>query len=143
MLPASTMFCVVILQIFIRLEGLGAVVKQQLMQDRSFNVTQLVNMLQQLKIPTKPSEHVHVELLVRVQSKVVLVHHANESTLNTLFKGENRQINYAFFTRGETDGMERSSFGTADTALASKILHILWNLQCINLFTRAHQLSLP
>lgn len=97
-LPAGMMFCVVALQIFIRLEGLGAVIKQQLMQDRSFNVTQLVTMLQQLKIPTKPSEHVHVELLVRVQSKVVLVHHANETTLNTLFKGENRQINYTFVT---------------------------------------------
>ena len=96
------MFCVVTLQIFVRLEGLGAVIKQQLMQDRSFNVTQLVTMLQQLKIPTKPAEHVHVELLVRVQSKVVLVHHANASTLNTLFKGENRQIDYAFFTQGET-----------------------------------------
>jgi len=91
-------FSVVALQIFIRLEGLGAVIKQQLMQDRSFNVTQLVTMLQQLKIPTKPSEPVHVELLVRVQNKVVLVHHANESTLNTLFKGENRQINYTFVT---------------------------------------------
>ena len=100
-------------------------------------------MLQQLKIPTKPSEHVHVELLVRVQSKVVLVHHANESTFNTLFKGENRQINYAFVTWGETDGMEQSSSGTANTVLASKIPHILQNLQHINLFTRAHHLSLP
>ena len=98
MLPAGMMFCVVTLQIFIRLEGLGAVIKRQLMQNRSFNITQLVTMLQQLKIPTKPSGHVHVELLVRVQSKVVLVHHANESTLNTLFKGENRQINYAIVT---------------------------------------------
>ena len=98
MLPAGMIFSVVALQIFIRLEGLGAVIKQQLMQDRSFNVTQLVTMLQQLKIPTKPSEPVHVELLVRVQNKVVLVHHANESTLNTLFKGENRQINYTFVT---------------------------------------------
>jgi hypothetical protein len=98
MLPAGMMFCVVTLQIFIRLEGLGAAIKQQLMQDRSFNVTQLVTMLQQLKIPTKTSEPVHVELLVRVQSKVVLVHHANESTLNTLFKGENRQINYTLVT---------------------------------------------
>jgi len=143
MLPAGMMFCVVTLQIFIRLEGLGAVIKQQLMQDRSFNVTQLVTMLQQLKIPTKPSEHVHVELLVRVQSKVVLVHHANESTLNTLFKGEHGEINYEFVTRRETDGMERSSSGTANTVLASEIPHILQNLQHINLFTRAHQLSLP
>jgi hypothetical protein len=109
MLPADMMLCVVTLQIFIRLEGLGAVIKQQLMQDRSFNVTQLVAMLQKLHIPTKPSEPVHVELLVRVQNKVVLVHHANESTLNTLFKGENRQINYTFFTCEETDAMERSS----------------------------------
>jgi hypothetical protein len=104
MLAADVALCVVILQVFIRLEGLGDVIKQQLMQARSFSVTQLVTMLQQLKIPTKPSEPVHVELLVKMQSKVVLVHHANESTLNTLFKGENRQINYAFVTPGETDG---------------------------------------
>jgi len=143
MLQAGMTFCVVTLQMFIRLEGLGAVIKQQLMQDRSFNVTQLITMLQQLKIPTKPSEHVHVELLVRVQSKVVPVHHANESTLNTLFKGENRQINYAFVTREETDGMEQGSSGMANTVLASKIPHILQNLQHINLFTRTHQLSLP
>lgn len=102
------MLCVVTLQIFIRLEGLGAVIKQQLMQDRSFNVTQLVTVLQQLKMSTKPSEPVHLELLVRVQRKVVLVHHANESTLNTFFRGEDRQISCKLVTGGETDGMEQS-----------------------------------
>jgi hypothetical protein len=103
-LPADVARSVVTLQVFIRLEGLGEVIRQQLMQARSFSVTQLVTLLQQLKVPTKLSEPVHVELLVKVQSKVMLVHYANESTLNALFKGENRQINGAFVTPGHCDG---------------------------------------
>lgn len=103
MLATDVTVSVLTLQIFIRIEGLGDAIKQQLMQARLLNVTHLITMLQQLKIPTKTSEHVHVELLVRVQSKAVLVHHANKSTLDTLFKGENRRVEYAFVTPGETD----------------------------------------
>jgi hypothetical protein len=76
-------------QIYVRLDGLGDAVKRQLMQARSVNVIQLVSLLQKLQVPVNPLEPVHVELLVKVQNKVVLVHHVNQSTFNTLFQGKN------------------------------------------------------
>jgi hypothetical protein len=82
-------------QIYIRLDGVGDAIKRELMQARSFNFAELVSLLQQLKIPTKPSDPVHVELLVRVQNKAVVVHYANQSTLNSFFQGENSLINHA------------------------------------------------
>jgi hypothetical protein len=88
----STANCVIteklVLQLYVRLDGLGDAIKRQLMQTRLFNITQLVALLQQLEVPTIPLAPVHVELLVKVQNKVVLVHHANQSTLNTFFEGE-------------------------------------------------------
>lgn len=75
-------------QIYVRLDGLGDAMKRQLMHAGSVNVTQLIHLLQQLEVPVNPSEPVHVELLVRLHNKAVLVHHANQSTLSTLFRGE-------------------------------------------------------
>jgi hypothetical protein len=76
-------------QIYIRLDGVGDAIKRQLMQARSFNFTELVRLLQQLKVPTRPSDPVHMELLVRIQNKAVAVHYGNQSTLNSFFQGEN------------------------------------------------------
>ncbi|KDR09150.1 uncharacterized protein LOC110838941 isoform X2 [Zootermopsis nevadensis] len=72
--------------IYVRLDGLGDAMKRQLMHAGSVNVTQLIHLLQQLEVPVNPSEPVHVELLVRLHNKAVLVHHANQSTLSTLFR---------------------------------------------------------
>jgi hypothetical protein len=79
-------------QIYVRLDGLGDAVKRQLMQARSVNVMQLVSLLQQLEVPMNPSEPVHVELVVRLQNKVVLVHYVNQSTFSTLFQGKQAHI---------------------------------------------------
>lgn len=68
---------------------MGDAIKRQLMQARTLNFTELASLLQQLEVPTKPSEPVHVELLVRAQNKAVVVHYANQSTLNSFFQGEN------------------------------------------------------
>ncbi|PNF30690.1 hypothetical protein B7P43_G06086 [Cryptotermes secundus] len=72
--------------IYIRLDGVEDTIKRQLLQARSFNFTELVTLLHQLEVPIKPSEPVHVELLVRAQNKAVVVHYANQSTLNSFFK---------------------------------------------------------
>jgi hypothetical protein len=74
---------------YIRLEGLGDAVKKKLMQARSVSVIELVSLLQQLEVPVNLSESLHVELVVKVQNGVVLVHHVNQSTFSTLFQGKN------------------------------------------------------
>jgi hypothetical protein len=90
----SAASCSLASQIYIRLDGVGDTIKRQFLQAKSFNFTELVNLLHQLEVPTKPSEPVHVELLVRAQNRAVLVCYANQSTLNSFFRGENSKISH-------------------------------------------------
>jgi hypothetical protein len=75
-------------QIYVRLDGLRDAVKRQPMQAKSVSVMQLVSLLQQLEVPMNPSEPINMELLVRLQNKVVLVHYVSQSTFSTLFQGK-------------------------------------------------------
>ncbi|XP_069680724.1 vitellogenin isoform X2 [Periplaneta americana] len=77
--------------VYVKLVGLGDVVKQQLMRTNptSLTVSQLLDLLKQLQLPSKTVEPLHVELIVKEQNKVVMVHHANQSSFNDFLQAVN------------------------------------------------------
>ncbi|PSN55285.1 hypothetical protein C0J52_01781 [Blattella germanica] len=74
--------------LYVRVDGVGDLLKKSL--DKIMSIEKLVGLLQELKLPLKAVEPVHIELILKVQNKAVLVHHANETSFTSLFEEEMR-----------------------------------------------------
>ena len=70
-----------------RLEGVGDFLNNINPKD-TLNVEKLVELLKQLKVPSKGSEPLHVELILKTQDQTILVHYFNETTFNSIFEGK-------------------------------------------------------
>ncbi|KAJ9599526.1 hypothetical protein L9F63_009998, partial [Diploptera punctata] len=71
--------------LYLRLEGFGDILKRVISKKR-LNVDTLLELFKQLKVPSKASQPLHVEIILKLQDKVILVHHANETTFNSLYQ---------------------------------------------------------
>lgn len=77
------------------MEGIGAGIKRQLQNitsSGSVSFPKLLQLLQEIKAPTKEAQKIHLEVILKVDGKTITTQYLNDTTFNSLSSSKHTEI---------------------------------------------------